>query len=79
MRLAILPYVGAMAGMFLFSSLSDRPGKRMLFVFLPLLGVAACMFRSVPLKNHVWGSSAMLVGCGVLLQSAAGVFWTIPA
>lgn len=77
--LAILPYVGAMAGMFLFSSLSDRTGKRKLFVFLPLLGFAACMFLSVTLKNHVWWSYAMLVGCGVFLQSAAGVFWTIPA
>lgn len=77
--LAILPYIGAMAGMFLFSSLSDRTGKRKLFVFLPLLGFAVCMFLSVTLKQHIWWSYAMLVGCGVFLQSAAGVFWTIPA
>lgn len=53
--LAILPYVGAMAGMFLFSSLSDRTGKRKLFVFLPLLGFAACMFLSVTLKTMCGG------------------------
>jgi MFS family permease len=64
--LAILPYVGAIAGMFLFSSLSDRTGKRKLFVSLPLIGFALCMY-------------AALVGCGFFLQSAAGVFWTIPA
>ncbi|GDX04685.1 MFS transporter [Buttiauxella selenatireducens] len=77
--LAILPYVGAMGGMFLFSSLSDRTGKRKLFVALPLMGFALCMFMSVVLKEHIWLSYAALVGCGVFLQSAAGVFWTIPA
>ncbi|HKN04330.1 MAG TPA: MFS transporter [Buttiauxella sp.] len=77
--LAILPYVGAMAGMFIFSSLSDRTGKRKLFVALPLMGFALCMFMSVVLKEHIWLSYAALVGCGVFLQSAAGVFWTIPA
>lgn len=77
--LAILPYVGAIAGMFLFSSLSDRTGKRKLFVSLPLIGFATCMFLSVVLKENVWLSYTALVGCGFFLQSAAGVFWTIPA
>ena len=77
--LAILPYIGAIAGMFLFSSLSDRTGKRKLFVCLPLVGFALCMFLSVALKNNVWLAYAALVGCGFFLQSAAGVFWTIPA
>jgi sugar phosphate permease len=48
--LAILPF-GAIAGMFLFSSLSDRTGKRKLFVSLPLIGFALCMFLSVALKE----------------------------
>ncbi len=77
--LAILPYVGAIAGMFLFSSLSDRTGKRKLFISLPLIGFALCMFLSVALKENIWLAYAALVGCGFFLQSAAGVFWTIPA
>ncbi|MEB7598960.1 MFS transporter [Raoultella terrigena] len=77
--LAILPYVGAIGGMFLFSSLSDRTGKRKLFVSLPLVGFATCMFLSVVLKESIWLSYTALVGCGFFLQSAAGVFWTIPA
>ena len=77
--LAILPYIGAMGGMLLFSSLSDRTGKRKLFIALPLIGFALCMFLSVALKEHIWMSYAALVGCGIFLQSAAGVFWTIPA
>ncbi|MCW1873387.1 MFS transporter [Erwinia sp. INIA-01] len=76
--LAILPYVGAIFGMFIFSSLSDATGRRKLFVALPLAGFAICMALSVLLKAHIWWSYAALVGCGVFIQSAAGVFWSIP-
>jgi len=76
--LAILPYVGAIFGMFLFSVLSDATGRRKLFVALPLAGFALCMALSVLLKAHIWWSYAALVGCGVFIQSAAGVFWSIP-
>lgn len=77
--LAILPYLGAMFGMFFFSNLSDRSGKRKVFIFLPLACFALCLFLSVTLRENIWLSFAALVGCGVFLQSAAGVFWTIPA
>ena len=76
--LAILPYLAALAGMFLFSNLSDRTGRRRLFVCLPLAGFATCLFLSVLLHEHLWLAYAALVGCGFFLQSAAGVFWTIP-
>lgn len=76
--LAILPYVGAIFGMFLFSSLSDASGRRKIFVALPLAGFALCMALSVILQAHIWWSYAALVGCGVFIQSAAGVFWSIP-
>jgi nitrate/nitrite transporter NarK len=36
------------------------------------------MALSVLLKEHIWWSYAALVGCGVFIQAAAGVFWTIP-
>lgn len=77
--LSISPYIGTMAGMFLFSALSDKSGKRKFYVFLPLILFAACMFGSVIFKAHIWISYLFLVGCGVFLQSAAGIFWTIPA
>ncbi|MGQ5835110.1 MFS transporter [Serratia sp. IR-2025] len=76
--LAILPYIGAIFGMLIISTLSDRTGKRKVFVALPLACFAACMALSVLLKDHVWWSYAALVGCGVFIQAAAGVFWTIP-
>lgn len=76
--LAILPYIGAIFGMLIISTLSDRTGKRKVFVALPLACFAACMALSVLLKDHIWWSYAALVGCGVFIQAAAGVFWTIP-
>lgn len=77
--LAVLPYVSAIVGMFFFSSLSDRTGKRKLFISLPLVGFALCMFLSVALKANIWLAYTALIGCGFFLQSAAGVFWTIPS
>ncbi|CAI1926810.1 Inner membrane transport protein RhmT [Serratia liquefaciens] len=76
--LAILPYIGAIFGMLIISTLSDRTGKRKVFVALPLACFATCMALSVLLKDHIWWSYAALVGCGVFIQAAAGVFWTIP-
>lgn len=77
--LSILPYVGTMIGMFFFSSLSDKTGKRKLFVFIPLAGFAVALFLSVALKENIWLAYTALVFCGVFLQAAAGIFWTIPA
>jgi sugar phosphate permease len=76
--LAVLPYIGAIFGMLIVSTLSDRTGKRKAFVALPLACFATCMALSVLLKEHIWWSYAALVGCGVFIQAAAGVFWTIP-
>jgi MFS family permease len=76
--LAILPYVGTMIGMLAISNLSDRLGKRKLFVALPIVAFALCMFGSVWFQGTPWVSYAFLIGSGVCLQAAAGVFWTIP-
>ena len=77
--LAIFPYVGTMLGMILNSALSDKLGKRKLFVATPLAGFAVCLFLSVTFKDQIWVSYAFLIGCGFFLQAAAGVFWTIPS
>ncbi|TKC88028.1 MFS transporter [Trinickia terrae] len=76
--LAILPYVGTMAGMIATAWLSDRTGKRRVFIVIPLLGFAACLFLSVRFETSMLASYAFLVGSGVFLQAAAGVFWAIP-
>lgn len=76
--LTIVPYIGTMIGMLFFSIISDKTGKRKLYVSLPLAGFALCLFLSVLLKSNIWLAYFALVGCGVFLQAAAGVFWTIP-
>ncbi|KIP13207.1 sugar (and other) transporter family protein [Burkholderia sp. MSHR3999] len=76
--LAILPYVGTMLGMSATSYLSDKTGRRRLFIVLPLLGFAACLFLSVRFQATMVVSYAFLIGCGFFLQAAAGVFWAIP-
>ncbi|MGF6408806.1 MFS transporter [Paraburkholderia tuberum] len=76
--LAMLPYIAMMVGMFATSYLSDRTGKRRLFVLLPLVGFAACLTLSVLTHETMLVSFAFLIGCGFFLQAAAGVFWAIP-
>ncbi|KWR91457.1 2-ketogluconate transporter [Cupriavidus sp. IDO] len=76
--LAMLPYVGTMAGILVISTLSDRTGRRKVFVVWPLLGFAACLAGSVWCHGNTWLAYGLLVGSGFFLQSAAGVFWTMP-
>ncbi|SPS01407.1 MFS transporter [Cupriavidus taiwanensis] len=76
--LAMVPYVGTMAGILLVSVWSDRSGRRRAFVMWPLLAFAACLAGSVWFHANTWLAYALLVGCGVCLQAAAGVFWTLP-
>jgi MFS family permease len=76
--LAVLPYIGTMIGMLAVSNLSDRLCRRKVFVVGPILAFALCMFCSVWFQNNAWFSYCFLIGSGVFLQAAAGVFWTIP-
>ena len=75
--LAMVPYIAMMIGMFGTSYLSDRTGKRRLFVLLPLVGFALCLALSVLTQSQMILSFIFLVGCGFFLQAAAGVFWAI--
>lgn len=77
--LSTLPYLAAMFGMLMFSNLSDRSGKRRVFIAVPLAGFAVCLALSVILREQSWLAFCALVGCGFFLQAAAGIFWTIPA
>lgn len=76
--LSMLPYIGTMIGMYLFGRVSDRSGKRKLYVVLPLLGLAISLLGSVLLRDQIWVSFSCLVLAGAFLQAAAPVFWTIP-
>lgn len=76
--LSMLPYIGAMIGMYAIGRLSDRSGKRKAFVVIPLLCLALSLLLSVVFKHQIWLSFSCLVLAGTFLQAAAPVFWTIP-
>ncbi len=76
--LSTLPYFAMMAGLLFFARLSDRSGNRRLHTALPILGFALCFLFSTLTKNRIGISFAFLVACGFFLQSASGIFWTIP-
>jgi sugar phosphate permease len=76
--LSIFPYIGAIFGLYIFAKLSDKTGNRKLYTALPMIFFAACLVLSVVFSHQVWVSFAFLIGCGVFLQSASSIFWTIP-
>jgi sugar phosphate permease len=76
--LSAVPWIACIAGMLVFSNISDRTGRRKEFVIVPLLGFALCLLLSVTTQGSVWISFAFLVGAGFFVKSAGVVFWAIP-
>ncbi len=76
--LAIIPYIGTMLGILAFSVMSDKTGKRRLFIILPLLGFAGSLALSVTFRGNIVASYCFLICAGFFLQAATSGFWTIP-
>lgn len=76
--LSTIPYFACIVGLYVFGHLSDKSGNRKKYVALPLLGFAVCFLASALLREYTWLSFLFLVGCGLFLQCASGIFWTIP-
>ena len=76
--LSMFPYIAMAFGLFAFAQLSDRSGNRRRYTALPILGFAVCFLLSTLLKENIWLSFGFLVACGLFVQSASSVFWTIP-
>ncbi|AIQ12539.1 MFS transporter [Paenibacillus durus] len=76
--LSSLPWIACIAGMLLFSNLSDRTGRRREFVIIPLLGFALCLLLSVTIHGNIWFSYVFLIGAGFFVKAAGVVFWAIP-
>src|SRR5476649_365044 len=68
-----------MLGILAMSVLSDKTGKRRMFIVLPLCGFAACLAASVSVSHNIMASYGFLVGAGFFLQAATSAFWTIPS
>ncbi len=76
--LSIFPYIAMIFGLYGFARLSDRSGNRRRYIALPILGFAICFLASTLFKSNIWVSYGFLVACGFFMQSASGVFWTVP-
>jgi len=76
--LVVVPYLSSIIGLFFFAASSDRSGNRRLFVALPAIGAAICLFLSVQVKEMIWVSYTFLALSGLFYGSHNGVFWSIP-
>ncbi|HEX7749761.1 MAG TPA: MFS transporter [Bordetella sp.] len=76
--LSMFPYIAMLVGLYYFGRRSDASGNRRRYVAQPIIWFAACFLLSTLLKENVWVSFALLVACGIFMQSASPIFWTIP-
>ncbi|WP_378954542.1 MFS transporter [Pelosinus sp. sgz500959] len=77
--LSTAPWIACILGMIFFSNLSDRTGRRKIFVIIPLVGFALCLLLSVLSKENIWLSYTFLIGAGFFIKAAGVVFWAIPS
>jgi sugar phosphate permease len=76
--LAILPFVATIVGIYLISMISDKTGKRRLWVMISLFCFAASLLASVVLHQHIVAAYIALVFCGFFLKAATSPFWSMP-
>jgi MFS family permease len=76
--LTSLPFVSALAGLYLFGAISDKTRNRRLCTALSLAGFASCFSFSALFSHHIWFSLALLVLTGVFTKSMQAPFWAIP-
>jgi sugar phosphate permease len=76
--LAIVPFVATIIGIYVISTLSDKTGKRRLWVMVSLLCFAAALLASVVLRHNIIAAYIALVVCGFFLKAATSPFWSIP-
>lgn len=76
--LAILPFVATIIGIYMISMISDKTGKRRLWVMISLFCFAASLLASVVLHQHIVAAYIALVFCGFFLKAATSPFWSMP-
>ncbi|MDR3531392.1 MAG: MFS transporter [Rhodopila sp.] len=76
--LSAVPFLAAMAGLYLIAYYSDKSGKRRIFLAIPAICFAAAFILSVQTREIAMLSFAFLVICGLFHNAYNGVFWTLP-
>jgi MFS family permease len=76
--MSAVPFLAAMAGLYLIAYFSDKSGKRRIFLAIPGICFAAAFFLSVQTREIALLSFAFLVICGLFHNAYNGVFWSLP-
>lgn len=76
--LSMFPYIAMIFSLYAFAQLSDRKMNRRRYTVIPIIAFAICFLLSTLLKGNIWISFGFLVACGLFMQSASSIFWTIP-
>jgi len=76
--LSAIPFIACAIGAYVFAAISDRSQNRRLWIAIPPLCFALCLFLSTLFKEQVWVAYGFLVGCGFFMQGASGAFWALP-
>jgi MFS family permease len=77
--LTALPFVSALAGLYLFGALTDKTRNPRLCTALSLAGFGICYWFATLFPQQIWISFALLVLTGVFTKSMQSPFWAIPA
>jgi MFS family permease len=76
--LSALPFLAAMAGLYVIAVLSDRSGKRKLYLAIPAIVFAAALTASVETRDITLVAFGFIVVCGLFHNAYNGVFWSLP-
>jgi len=77
--LTSLPFVAALAGLYLFGALSDKSGNRRLHTALSIGGFGVFFWVATLFPGQIWLSYGMLVVTGIFTKSMQSPFWAMPA
>jgi MFS family permease len=77
--LSTLPLAGALLGLFLFGTVSDRRGNRRLWGALGLLCFGTFLWLATFFTAHIWVCYAFLLVAGLFSKSMMGPFWSMPS
>ncbi len=76
--LSALPFLAAMAGLYVIAVLSDRSSKRKLYLAIPAVVFAAALVASVETRDITLVAFGFIVICGLFHNAYNGVFWSLP-
>lgn len=76
--LTMAPFIAMLLGIYFVTLLSDKRGKRRLWIRIPLLCFSASLLVAVQLNEYKTIAFIALIFCGFFVKAATGPLWSIP-